>query len=398
MIDGLMTRAEFENATRKSNPFARRSSAMKEIGVAIDDAHAAPVNSQFSALLGVSTRCYRWKVNRHERKPGEGWEKSGRALGVTLLETQVAGLLAGPYNQQYHALKRSTSQHWQRAGEVFKGITGVGDASRGKQLPNRTKALSGEDYYLEFIEPSHRANASQMLKLWKDENPHNLPFADFVRWLEAHDPAFVAKIDEMNGKLQDKGFGVDKHVYYLNEQERPGYELTCPGFGNNGWRRSLDEGRLFHSGDHSSDATHSGWSIFVMDHHNHIYTHSKIVKQFHHSSFLAGRPTKSAGTLCVDRGKILAVTMASGHYAPSQTQALNVCLALLVKMSGNQGRPNDLLSGEMSARARNALADIKICPDFQYHKWFNALAYTQAGGTETGLTTQAPPPTLHVSA
>lgn len=62
----------------------------------------------------------------------------------------------------------------------------------------------------------------------------------------------------------------------------------------------------------------SGRAIFVMDEHGNIYA-SKAPKvgEFHHSSFLAGRPVAGAGEIEAMSGEITAISNNSGHYKPN---------------------------------------------------------------------------------
>jgi hypothetical protein len=67
-------------------------------------------------------------------------------------------------------------------------------------------------------------------------------------------------------------------------------------------------------------------SLFVMDGRGRIYVHGKEegLKSLKHSSFLQGSPTKAAGTMQWDNGRLTIITNQSGHYKPGLRQMLTV--------------------------------------------------------------------------
>lgn len=67
-----------------------------------------------------------------------------------------------------------------------------------------------------------------------------------------------------------------------------------------------------------------GSAIFVMDRDGRIFTGSYSRGDFHHSSFLAGGWSLSAGVMVVTDGQVISVCPDSGHYQPSKQQMLNV--------------------------------------------------------------------------
>jgi hypothetical protein len=85
-----------------------------------------------------------------------------------------------------------------------------------------------------------------------------------------------------------------------------------------GGRVYTDSGVKFHTGDHSTAFSGSGWAIFVMSPNRTVYSASHNVGQFHHSSFLAGGPVLAAGEWAVNNGKVVAITAKSGHYKPDE--------------------------------------------------------------------------------
>jgi hypothetical protein len=66
-----------------------------------------------------------------------------------------------------------------------------------------------------------------------------------------------------------------------------------------------------------------------------IYSNSKVVNFFHHSSFLGGAPTRSAGCIKVRDGEITGVNLGSGHYKPGPDQLMNFLDAIAIKIASS---------------------------------------------------------------
>ncbi|WP_163512263.1 hypothetical protein [Fodinicola acaciae] len=102
-------------------------------------------------------------------------------------------------------------------------------------------------------------------------------------------------------------------VHYLDDAGRQQFRLfTKDGklYDANGNPFDTSLGHSAHSG--------GGKAIFVMDKDGNLYAsnfHSP--GQFHHSSFLGGKPVASAGELSVRNGKLVELTDRSGHYKPA---------------------------------------------------------------------------------
>lgn len=378
MIEGLMSKDDFVESTKVDYNF--RWTSMKDIGTAIETAHGIVGGpAQHAALLNVLQCAYKWKLDYRTRKPTSRWQASRRAAGVIAMEKQIRHLFATTLLIPDTTFRQALKAKKARAASNFSKITGIGTPGRpALSFPNTTKSLSSQDYVYEFLEPRHRANATQLSHQWRNAPGH----ASFGEYVNGLGDDFLRDLDNMNGKVQVGESEEFKWVQYLTAEEREDYELKPKAL--NKFGRDLDGGTDFHTGNHESEPKHKGWSIFVMDEANHIYSHSKVVKYFHHSSFLSGGPTKSAGTLRVDRGSITHITMASGHYAPGATQALAVLRALLVKFA----------TGASSLMAQAELDMIRICPDFQQVTFYNSLEFLKSGGNTAGLTLYPFPPNL----
>jgi hypothetical protein len=104
-------------------------------------------------------------------------------------------------------------------------------------------------------------------------------------------------------------------VKYLSEAERKKYKLT------------IKDGRLYDSVGELFDTKSAssvfpdggGKAIFVMDEYGNIYASKmQAVGEFHHSSFLAGKPVAAAGEISIENGVVKEITRRSGHYMPSE--------------------------------------------------------------------------------
>jgi hypothetical protein len=81
----------------------------------------------------------------------------------------------------------------------------------------------------------------------------------------------------------------------------------------------VHEGRLVDHDGRPLGGSQSGAvvAIFVLDAQGSVMlTVEHLTRPFHHSSFVAGAPVAAAGEMTIDDGWLVAITNASGHYAP----------------------------------------------------------------------------------
>jgi hypothetical protein len=117
----------------------------------------------------------------------------------------------------------------------------------------------------------------------------------------------------------------------------------------------------------------AGTCIYVFSTNNQLFTNlpEEILNDdFHHSSFLKGRPIACAGSIAVENGKITKVTSLSGHYKPGKQQLLAFLSYL---KNQNVDISNILVKDHPNASEQNALYYLK-------HKGFlpGELSYKQA--------------------
>ncbi|MGF6851224.1 hypothetical protein [Paraburkholderia sp. CI3] len=105
-------------------------------------------------------------------------------------------------------------------------------------------------------------------------------------------------------------------VAYLNAEERASLRVT------------IKDGRLYNVAGQQVDTQrartahgNAGRAIFVMSYDGEVYVSCNHKPgQFHHSSFLAGKPVAAAGEIQVEHGEVKLVNRMSGHYQPTAEQ------------------------------------------------------------------------------
>lgn len=180
-------------------------------------------------------------------------------------------------------------------------LVGVGGA-RANGTPLKSLDLT---YASEMSNEGHYYTGSlkEARKVWL-RTKGNVPFE---KWLTAH-PQYLDQ---------------DYKVKYLNAKEREKYEVTF----QNG--RLVRNGKPFSTKNETTAFSGDGTAIFVLSNDKKFYSGSHIVGQFHHSSFLSGKPVSAAGEIQSDKnGKIIKVSAKSGHYKPTIEQNLTMLRTL----------------------------------------------------------------------
>lgn len=187
------------------------------------------------------------------------------------------------------------------------------------------KALT-KAYHLEALDPKHRfadflAVMHQEFKMQTDESTASKLSLFFI-WLDeicrlSPDAVRV----KLGGGPNTENF-IRAGVAYLNGIQRKSYLLEVNG------GRLIQNGKIFSTKTHSTAHSGSGWAIFVASPDGDFYAGSHVVSQFHHSSFLAGKPVLAAGEIIVENGYLKLITAKSGHYQPTKEQFFNGLKAL----------------------------------------------------------------------
>ncbi len=129
---------------------------------------------------------------------------------------------------------------------------------------------------------------------------------------QAAKPVYKTKRVRLLSKLGDRISrlrGPTRRVPYFTATERKPYEVT------------VHEGKLYWRGkllntEHPVEGAPKATYIFVMAKDGTLYAapNGGTEQNIHHSSFLAGHPAASAGTIVVVDGVVQKITNKSGHY------------------------------------------------------------------------------------
>lgn len=195
----------------------------------------------------------------------------------------------------------------------------------------RLKLFSGT--YLEKIDPLHRQFEFDMNKLPKKESGVNRAFIEWVNsnenipfflWLENHDviTANQEKINLIAYYLPDAHVvTIDKNTLVSKSRdsiEETSKLLNTPTLKN----QSLKMGTVFGSAAF----------VWCKNNENQFITHPHKEGTNHHSSLVAGKSVRCAGTWLVKNGIVTHISNQSGHYKPS-----SLSFYLLIKFLQNKG-------------------------------------------------------------
>ena len=225
MIADLMTKADFVEATKVDWNIRWRS--MRAIGNAVETAHEAiGADNQYVAVANIVKKIYAWKVDYKTSKPTSNWKASRRADGVMALERQIGRLFTTTFVALHTAAQRTLTTKLTRARQNFSRITGIGAENRpALRFPNQTRSLSSQEYVYEFLEPQHRANATQLSHQWL-ASEDDVSFREYVQNLGLE---YLRDLDNMNGKVRVGEDEQYKWVQYLSAEQRADYELKPIG-------------------------------------------------------------------------------------------------------------------------------------------------------------------------
>ncbi len=171
--------------------------------------------------------------------------------------------------------------------------------------------VKGSDRRFEAIENLHRFIGAEFQRVF-DVDPGDM---DQLLTLVFGKPVHVAYDD---GEVFNEARTV---AYLIDEELRRSHKLV--------FRKGLaykrnKQGLVLYDTKDEQGKDCVGEAIFVMDREGKIYTGSYAKSEFHHSSFLAGGWSMSAGVMKITRGQIETVCPDSGHYQPGKQQMLNV--------------------------------------------------------------------------
>lgn len=173
---------------------------------------------------------------------------------------------------------------------------------KGLQKNPNAKLLTGA-YWPEAIvsKEFHSSAMESLFKVWKETDTD----LDFETWIKKEFPDHPLP-----------------PLAYLDKNERKEYLVSI----QNGMLVSADDNKTpKDTTEYNSLFSGQGFAIFVLAPDSSLYIGEHKIGKFHHSSFLSGAPTLSAGEIKTNsEGKILCVTSKSGHYRPSKAELVNI--------------------------------------------------------------------------
>lgn len=275
---------------RRTNPLLREIDRLVETyhRIPLTDADSFVRRTAYLAAIFSRTGVY---LDQHA-------DKEARRAAVTELQAQAAAALKEL--RPPIAPRRPIDKL--RAAARLHVTTNVGDGFRP------TIPTHDHRYMLEAFGSTHYGalGLEQTFKSWLKKHEDAaaggaVPPGSFWDWLEA---SGISK--QM------------KQITYLTKQEREGYRVHVQGSVLT-W--ACGEGPLHSIGLPDEDSF-----IFVISPEKELFAGETIFEKFHHSSFLEGTPVLGAGQIQVDKGKLVKVTNASGHYRPDLSRHYNTLL------------------------------------------------------------------------
>ncbi|XP_022883550.1 IQ domain-containing protein IQM3-like [Olea europaea var. sylvestris] len=188
------------------------------------------------------------------------------------------------------------------------------------------------------IDPEHRYgnNLHPYYKEWLKSSTNQ----DFLVWLNFGDGKEVDLEECPRSKLDQQC------VKYLGPKEREYYEYV------------IVDGKILHN--MTGTPLHHGSPhlkyIFVVSTAKKLYAGEKEKGIFHHSSFLAGGATLTAGRLFVEDGLLKRISPSSGHYKPTEDsfeRFLSILKENGVNLDEVEIRKNNLNNGEVESNICN---------------------------------------------
>lgn len=187
------------------------------------------------------------------------------------------------------------------------------------------------DYVWEAIDPQHRLGGFL-----------NARFREWLANCEKLKMSFWDYLERPEIKAQERQFNP---IRYIDDKDLPGYKIWI--------RQQADSyGARLHQGQSERDAApfdtsnmmlllyghDKGWALYVQDMAGNIYSgpaadlrpvgegEEKRRDQegraivLHHSSFLRGKPVRCAGEWMVENGRLICISMMTGHYKTTVPQ------------------------------------------------------------------------------
>ncbi|MFN7748095.1 MAG: hypothetical protein ACK5OO_04040, partial [Cyclobacteriaceae bacterium] len=210
---------------------------------------------------------------------------------------------------------RETLRYWTWFNLIYAGGTLTPHAiNSAKGLYSSCKNLLTRPGLSESVKNSLKAWMETLTDIFKKNGQNIDEIADLVG---ASGRQYKTKnmLGEYVGEETGSVWGTS--VKYLTSEERNAYELFVSKEG-----KLVDKTGLLFTTEGSSSvfASGQGKAIFVMDDNGRIFaSKTQKVGEFHHSSFLGGKPVAAAGEIEVQQGVIKSISNRSGHYQPDHS-------------------------------------------------------------------------------
>ena len=246
-----------------------------------------------------------------------------------------------------------------RAAEKGKKL-GVGKGTQ-ERLASQGLHPMDERYHGEVVD--HQKNRygrhlAPLKDVWDKEKAVGMNFSQWLDEVEKGNTsvpgvakARTLKNSDTGGLIVEEGGTAGGTMVYLDDETRKPYEAR------------VSRGTIA-----GTQVTGSGEFIFVIGPDNKVYAGKKARAKagertaFNHSSFFAGGPVKSAGTIKVSGGKITELSDLSGHYTPKPAMVVTAIRKLgthdptwlsevRIKVSNKDaGSGTEYLTGEAQTR------------------------------------------------
>lgn len=305
-VNGIPTSVGFQVAlgrigfsARLKKPDVLLQSIFQEL-IGAESYRALRRESALRPLRRVRRACVEWlKANDGKRR----WERTRIKDLWQAVHARVTVVIETVFDPKFSPTKRE----YERT-KSFNKLTD--DILSGHNARTAFKTV-GENYDIERFTPRHiPGSATELAKLRWAAAGTRLTFEDWIVQVlipqSEEDPIgrFYFGQTTQTADLLKAG------VKYCSPRERRDFIIESWGKGE-----LLNAAfEPFHTGAMKSPVSGPGWAIFVVDLQENLYAGPYAFGAFHHSSFLAGAPVRSAGEIAVNQGRVIGVTNKTGHY------------------------------------------------------------------------------------
>jgi hypothetical protein len=212
-----------------------------------------------------------------------------------------------------------------RLTSVIRSARAVNNWNKFKTLlntPGKAKGhtkLLDDAVWLEAVDKHHRAG--NLLRaphqVWAASST-NQPFFDWLDSVYLPQQRLDAQVQLMNSS---------EVVYLDTEEKRREFEVAVDAQSRTKFRH-VDNGEPFSTTNLETVFSGKGAGIYVLSGDDKIYSNSHKKGEFHHSSFLGGKPVACAGEWIVDDRGLVMISPKTGHYLCGEAEFRHVLFFL----------------------------------------------------------------------